>query len=111
MNSSGALLHSARTAAGLSVRALAKLAGTSPNTVMDIEKGRTDPGLKTLARLLEAAGVELRVSSRRRHITPRVRLSDLAAKGHGDEPDWTELRGLLDWLREHPSELPAAIRT
>ena len=109
MDAPADLLHSARTRAGLSVRALAALAGISPNTVMDIEKGRTDPGLGTLTRLLDAAGYELTGGLRRRKITPRVALADLSDKHSGDEPDWTAFRGAIDWLRQHPSELPAAL--
>lgn len=56
----GALVREARQRAGLSQRALAARAGTSQSVVARIEQGRTDPSTATLARLLAAAGFELR---------------------------------------------------
>jgi transcriptional regulator with XRE-family HTH domain len=110
MDPAAALLHEARSRADLSVRALAALARVSPNTVMDIEKGRTDAGIGTLTKLLDAAGFELTGSLRRRATKPKVTMAGLAA-GAGESPDWTQLRGAIDWLLEHPSELRAALRT
>ena len=57
---SGALLREARLRAGLSQRALAQRAETSQSVVARIEQGRSDPSTATLARLLAAAGFELR---------------------------------------------------
>jgi transcriptional regulator with XRE-family HTH domain len=54
------LLREARSRAGLTQRELARRAGTSQSVVARIEQGRTDPGTATLARLLAAAGFELR---------------------------------------------------
>jgi len=54
------LLRAARRRAGLTQRALARRAGTSQSVVARIEQGRTDPSSATLARLLAAAGFELR---------------------------------------------------
>jgi transcriptional regulator with XRE-family HTH domain len=56
----GALLREARERAGLTQRALARRAGTSQSVVARIELGRADPSTATLARLLAAAGFELR---------------------------------------------------
>ena len=56
----GALLREARLRAGLSQRALAQRAETSQSVVARIEQGRSDPSTATLARLLAAAGFELR---------------------------------------------------
>lgn len=56
----GALLREARARAGLTQRELARRAGTSQSVVARIEQGRCDPSTATLARLLAAAGFELR---------------------------------------------------
>ena len=56
----GALLREARARAGLTQRELARRAGTAQSVVARIEQGRTDPSTATLARLLAAAGFELR---------------------------------------------------
>jgi transcriptional regulator with XRE-family HTH domain len=56
----GALVREARLRAGLSQRELARRARTSQSVVARIEGGRTQPGSATLARLLAAAGFELR---------------------------------------------------
>lgn len=52
----------ARRRAGLSQRALAAATGVSPSTVARIEKGRMEPTLAVLTRLVEACGLELRLS-------------------------------------------------
>jgi transcriptional regulator with XRE-family HTH domain len=56
----GRLLSEARRRAGLTQRELARRAETSQSVVARIEQGRTDPSTATLARLLAAAGFELR---------------------------------------------------
>jgi transcriptional regulator with XRE-family HTH domain len=56
----GRLLRAARQRAGLTQRELARRADTSQSVVARIEQGRTDPSTATLARLLAAAGFELR---------------------------------------------------
>ena len=53
------LLGIARRRAGLSQRHLAKRAGTAQSVVARIELGETSPTLKTLDRLVGAAGFEL----------------------------------------------------
>jgi transcriptional regulator with XRE-family HTH domain len=57
---SGGLLRDARFRAGLTQRELARRARTSQSVVAPIEQGRSDPSTATLARLLAAAGFELR---------------------------------------------------
>ena len=52
-------LKAAREEAGLSDRALATAAGTSPDHVSDIERGKVDAKLSTLQRLARAAGKTL----------------------------------------------------
>lgn len=54
------LLRAARERAGLTQRELARRAGTAQSVVARIEQGRTDPSSATLARVLAAAGFELR---------------------------------------------------
>lgn len=56
----GRLLRQARTAAGVTQRELASRAGTSQSVVARVESGQTSPSTATLARLLHAAGHELR---------------------------------------------------
>ena len=108
----------ARTAAGLSVRALAEIAGISPTTVTRIEAGRVDPGWSTLQKILAAAGEEAVLTTRRLPATAgrppsRTALAGLSdawqRTARGDTPDWTWLRGTLDELAQHPETLPDAI--
>src|SRR5262245_16876303 len=56
----GALVRRARDLAGLTQRELARRCNTTQSVVARIETGRTDPSTATLARLLAAAGFELR---------------------------------------------------
>ncbi len=65
MNAS-ALLRTARTRAGLSLRQLAALAGTSHSTLAAYEAGAKSPTVATLDRILRAAGFEADVELRRR---------------------------------------------
>jgi transcriptional regulator with XRE-family HTH domain len=57
-------LRSARERAGLSQAALATRAGTSQATVSAYERGRKQPSVETLSRLLAAAGAGLTVEPR-----------------------------------------------
>lgn len=59
----------ARRHAGLSQRALAAATGVSPSTIARIEKGRMEPTLALLTRLLDTCGLELRMSV----VAPRLR--------------------------------------
>jgi transcriptional regulator with XRE-family HTH domain len=52
----------ARRQAGLSQRALAAATGVSPSTIARIEKGRMEPTVALLTRLVAACGLELRMS-------------------------------------------------
>jgi transcriptional regulator with XRE-family HTH domain len=107
----------ARTSAGLSVRALAEIAGISPTTVTRIEAGRVDPGWSTLRKVLAAAGEEAVLTTRRLPAAP-ARSSSTTLAGlvdawqrtaRGDTPDWTRLRAVLDVLAQHPERLPDAL--
>ena len=58
----GNLITIARSEAGLSQRELAKRARTSQATLSAYEAGRKSPTLKTLARVVRAAGMDLRIT-------------------------------------------------
>ncbi len=81
------------------------------STVARIESGRLDPTTGMLARLLDAAGCQLELAAVR---VPLPRLAELAdawavdALGQ-DRPDWTRLRGFLDYLAEHPHQVGVAV--
>lgn len=57
----GNLIKLARRDAGLSQRELARRAGTSQATLSAYEAGRKSPSLDTLARVVRAAGQDLRI--------------------------------------------------
>lgn len=75
----GKVLVRARRAAGLTQRELARRAGTSGATVAAYERGRKEPRLSTLQRLIDAAGGRLALSVA------------------GDEPQPAELTGGDRW--------------
>ena len=77
----GNLIKIARSEAGLSQRDLAKRAGTSQATLSAYEAGRKSPTLDTLARVVRAAGADLRIT--------------LAPLDHHDE-----------WLAAYEASLP-----
>lgn len=55
------LIKLARHDTGLSQRELARRAGTSQATMSAYEAGRKSPSLETLARIIRAAGLDLRI--------------------------------------------------
>jgi transcriptional regulator with XRE-family HTH domain len=55
------LVRQARIETGLTVRALAAAAGVAASTVHRIEKAEIEPTVDTLRRILEAAGMHLRI--------------------------------------------------
>ena len=57
----GNLIKLARADAGISQRELARRAGTSQATLSAYEAGRKSPSLDTLARIIRAAGLDLRI--------------------------------------------------
>ena len=67
MTTPATLLRQARTRAGLSQRALARRAGTAQSVIARIESGQTSPTWDTLARLLEAADLDIHAQ-----LEPRV---------------------------------------
>jgi transcriptional regulator with XRE-family HTH domain len=72
------LVREARARAGLSQRELARRAGTSQSVVARIERGQTQPGGETLARLTAAAGFEVRTELLPRAIPDTHMLDDVA---------------------------------
>lgn len=59
----GGALRAARERARLSQRQLARLTGVAQPTIARIEAGHVDPRVRTLARLLDACGASLAVST------------------------------------------------
>jgi len=57
----GTLIKLARRDARLSQRELARRAGTSQATLSAYEAGKKSPSLDTLARIVQAAGLDLRI--------------------------------------------------
>lgn len=74
----GDLLRTARRRAALTQRELARRAGTSQSVVARIEQGRTDPSTSNLARLLAAAGFELRADLWLAPVADSYMLEDVA---------------------------------
>jgi transcriptional regulator with XRE-family HTH domain len=69
-------IRTARRRAGLSLRALARRAGTSHATVAAYEAGRKVPSVDTMQRIVRAAGLSVEVELR-----PRVGGADPADRG------------------------------
>jgi transcriptional regulator with XRE-family HTH domain len=91
MSMAGRMIRHARKRAALTQRELAAKSGIPQETIARIERGRADPRVKTLDRLLEACGFGLESMPRlgigidrsqvrqRLHLTPGERL-ELAMK-------------------------------
>lgn len=73
----GELLKTARTEARLTQRELARKARTAQSVVARIELGETSPSVKTLARILRAAGYDLSAELRRIPKLDRSELDDV----------------------------------
>jgi transcriptional regulator with XRE-family HTH domain len=107
------LVAEARSQVGLSRRGLAERAGVPTSTISRIEDGEMDPTYTMLARVLGAAGRQLRTSAPELGDEPSLaRLADAwQPTARGITFDWTRLRGFLDWLRLHPEQVEEAIAT
>lgn len=109
----GSLVGTARGSAGVTVRELAALAGVAGSTITRIQAGVVDPTVHTLARVLAAAGYELRLSAARSDARRVPQLTDLVGawtRRAGEvRLDWPRWRGLLDSLALHPELVPEAI--
>jgi len=84
----GLLIRTARARAGLTLRALGELAGTSHSTLAAYESGRTVPNVNTLDRILGAAGFATDVT-----LEPRI---DRANRGR-------ELAEVLELAAQFPA--------
>ena len=85
----GSLVRDARRRSGLSQRDLAELAGTAQSVVGRIEAGLAKPSFDTLARLLDAAGFDLKVE-----LAPKA-ASDPVIEAYKRDVDRTLLRDNL----------------
>jgi len=84
-------LRAARLRAGMTLRQLAERAGTSHATLAAYESGRTVPGVRTLDRIVRAAGFDLSLD-----LAPRV---DASAR----QPRGDELREVLELAEQFPA--------
>ena len=82
----GALLHKARSEAGLTQAELAARAGTTQSVVSAYESGHRQPSMPTLAALVDAAGCELVIGVRRQ---PAAARQTLGAGGPPGPPQAT----------------------
>jgi transcriptional regulator with XRE-family HTH domain len=71
------LVRDARAQAGLTQRTLARRARTAQSVVARIERGLTSPSWDTLARVLAAAGFELRAQLDARPVSRSHMLNDV----------------------------------
>ena len=71
------LLKSARTVAGLSQRELARKAKTAQSVVARVELGETSPSVRTLTRLIKAAGFRLSAELQKIPVVDRSIMDDV----------------------------------
>lgn len=108
MKEASELVARVRAESGLSQRALAGRVGCTRSTITRIESGQMDPTVTMLARIASAAGHRLLIEVTQPGGAPR--LAEVAERTKDiDAIDWTHLRGIVDWLRLHPGDVPAAI--
>lgn len=88
------ILHESRIGAGLSVRELARRAGTSHATLLAYEKGRKVPTTTTFFRVIEACGNAIDLD-----IKPRVKERDGIPRGE-------ELAAVLNLAEQFPHSVP-----
>jgi transcriptional regulator with XRE-family HTH domain len=108
MQDASELVATVRADSGLSQRALAERVGCSRSTIARIEAGEMDPTVTMLARITSAAGCRLDIQARRPGTGPRL----ATVSGPDDDidtVDWTQLRGLVDWLDWHADDIDDAI--
>ena len=113
VNEAAVLIRDARREAGLSQRALSFRADVSYTTICRIERGRIDPTIGTVQKVLSALGHELEFSLRPSPYIPQLgELTDAWSTDRSgqEQPDWTRLRAFLDYLARNPQLSEAAIR-
>jgi transcriptional regulator with XRE-family HTH domain len=95
------------------VRRLAAAANVAGSTITRIQSGAVDPSVRTLERILDAAGFDLRIEAVRRGGERHPRLADLADAWTLHDGrlrlDWTRWRALIDELALRPELTPEAI--
>jgi predicted transcriptional regulator len=84
----GRMLRNARRRAGLTQRALAARTGIPQETIARIERGRVDPRVGTLDRLLEGAGYGVEAMPRLGIGVDRTLMRDLLALSPEDRLRW-----------------------
>ncbi len=110
------LITSARERAGLTQQQLAARAGTSQSAVARLEAGQGNPGVDTIQRLVEAAGLELRLT-----LVPRTTTHDPVVEVYKAGVDRSLLRENLtktvdrrlrdaEAFRKAAAELQGAVR-
>jgi len=92
-----ALIREARERAGLTIRQLAKRAGTSHSAIAAYESGAKAPNTATLDRIVQACGFGLT-----NQLVPRAPFEDRAARGR-------EILRVLELAEEFPTEHQRAI--
>lgn len=75
-NTSSALLEAARTRSGLSLREIARRAGTSHATLSAYLHATKTPSLETLVRIVESCGLAVDIS-----LEPRIRSANGVPRG------------------------------
>ncbi len=113
MEDAATLVRRAREEAGLSLRVFAGRADVSYTTISRIEHGHIDPTWGTLRKLFGALGEDIGLQRRQAEVGPQ--LADLidawsTDRAGQDQPDWTRLRALLDFLSRHPEHAGRAVR-
>ena len=88
MSMAGRMVLHARRRAGLTQRALAARAGIAQETIARIERGRIDPRVNTLDRLLEACGFGLESMPRLGIGIDRTLIRDLLAMSPEQRLRW-----------------------
>jgi transcriptional regulator with XRE-family HTH domain len=94
----GRMVRFARSRAGLTQRQLAAKSGVPQETIARIERGRADPRVGTLDRLLEGCGYGLEVEPRLGIGIDRTQIAELL-----DLTPSRRLQRALDVDREHSS--------
>ena len=112
MEDAATIVCNARINAGLSRKLLARRAGVPTSTVSRVEAGDVDPTTTTLRRLLSAAGqtLELEASTIRRGSLAALH-DAIDSEVSGTTIDWTRIRGFLDAVHAHPTQITEAITT
>ena len=94
-----ATVRAARRSAGLSLRQLARAAGTSHSTLSAYETGAKEPTVATLDRIVRAAGLALDIE-----LVPVIGGADRAARGR-ELADVLELAARFPARRRRPLAL------